>query len=130
MTNREVIEQYYVHANNGDWMAWCDLFTDDQVMDEQLAGHIKGLSTLRDMMKGMGKAYGVFQNVPKQILVDGDKAASVSHISARAAQFPDDPIEAEVMNYFELENGKIKYMSNFHDSRPFKPFLDQLANAE
>ena len=129
MTVREIIETYYLHANNGDWTAWCDLFHDDQVMDEQLAGHIEGLSILREMMAGMGEAYAVFQNKPKHILVDGNKAASVSHVSARAAAYPDTPIEAEVMNYFEIEDGKIKYMSNYHDSAPFKPFLDQIANA-
>jgi len=127
MNVKETIETYYVHANNGDWMAWCDLFDENQVMDEQLAGHIEGLATLRDMMKGMGDAYAVFQNKPKQILVDGEKAAVVSHISARASKYPDEPIEAEVMNYFEVKNGKITYMANFHDSRPFKPFLDQIS---
>ena len=129
MNVKEIIETYYVHANNGDWMAWCDLFHENQVMDEQLAGHIESLATLREMMKGMGAAYASFQNHPKQILVDGNKAAVVSHISARAAKYPDAPIEAEVMNYFEIADGKIKYMANFHDSRPFKPFLDQISGS-
>ena len=123
MTNREVIEKYYEHANAGNWDAWCDLFTDDMVMDEQLAGHIEGLATLRPMMAGMGKAYSRFQNVPKRIIVSGDEAAVVSHISAANAAGV--PIEAEVMNYFRMKNGKIAYMANFHDSVPFKPFLEQ-----
>ena len=29
------------------------------------------------------------------------------------------------MNYFRFENGKIVYMSNYHDSRPFDPFMNQ-----
>lgn len=127
MNNREIIEQYYETANAGDWMAWCDLFTDDQVMDEQLAGHVEGLETLREMMKGMGTNYAVFQNVPRHILVDGDQGAVVSHISARAAKYPDEPIEADVMNYFRFRDGKIAYMANFHDSKPFEPFLRQFA---
>lgn len=125
MNNREIIEKYYEYANAGAWDKWCDLFTDDMIMDEQLAGHIETLATLREMMKGMGASYAVFKNEVKQILVDGDKAASVSHISAKAAKFPDIPIEANVMNYFVLRDGKISYMANFHDSKPFKPFLDQ-----
>jgi hypothetical protein len=33
-------------------------------------------------------------------------------------------IEANVMNYFRFsKDGKIAYMANFHDSRPFKPVL-------
>ncbi len=57
MATTDVIDRYYVTANAGDWDAWCDLFTDDMVMDEQLAGHIEGLATLRPMMAGMGRAY-------------------------------------------------------------------------
>ena len=29
------------------------------------------------------------------------------------------------MNYFRMRDGKIAYMANFHDSVPFRPFLDQ-----
>lgn len=123
MGNREIIDKYYQHANAGDWDAWCDLFASDMVMDEQLAGHIEGLDTLRPMMAGMDKAYSKFQNVPKHILVDGDQGAAVSHISA--ANMAGEPIEAEVMNYFRFKDGKIAYMANFHDSKPFRPFLEQ-----
>jgi ketosteroid isomerase-like protein len=123
MTTRQLIDKYYEHANAGDWDAWCDLFTDDMVMDEQLAGHIEGLAALRPMMGGMDKAYSRFQNVPKRIIVSGEEAAVVSHISAANAAGV--PIEAEVMNYFRMRNGKIAYMANFHDSVPFKPFLEQ-----
>jgi ketosteroid isomerase-like protein len=127
MSNRRVIERYYETANAGQWTAWCDLFADDMVMDEQLAGRIEGLATLRPMMAGMGQAYAVFQNVPTAIMIEGDQGAVVSHISARAAKYPDEPIEADVMNYFRFRNGKISYMRNVHDSKPFAPFLRQLA---
>ncbi|OGO55117.1 MAG: hypothetical protein A2Z32_12320 [Chloroflexi bacterium RBG_16_69_14] len=123
MTTERVIDRYYETANAGEWDAWCDLFTDDMVMDEQLAGHIEGLATLRPMMGGMGRAYSRFQNVPKHIVVNGDEAAVVSHISAANAAGV--PIEANVMNYFRMRDGKIAYMANFHDSVPFRPFLDQ-----
>ena len=81
MTTREIIKKYYEYANAGEWDSWCDLFAEDMVMDEQLAGHIEGLDKLRPMMAGMGKAYSKFQNVPKHIIVDGDEAGAVSHIS-------------------------------------------------
>lgn len=126
MENREILRKYYEHANAGAWDAWCDLFADDMVMDEQLAGHIEGLATLRPMMAGMGQAYALFQNAPKDFLVDGDRGAAVSHITARAARYPDELIEAEVMNYFRFRDGKIVYMANFHDSAPFAPFLRQI----
>lgn len=122
MGTKEVIDKYYEHANAGNWDAWCDLFADNMVMDEQLAGHIEGLAKLRPMMGGMKKMYSKFQNVAKKIVVSGDEAAVVSHISA--ASPAGEPIEANVMNYFKLEKGKIAYMANFHDSRPFKPVLE------
>jgi hypothetical protein len=56
VSGREISDQYYRCANAGDWDTWCDLFTDNMVMDEQLAGHIEGLATLRAMMTGMSKA--------------------------------------------------------------------------
>jgi ketosteroid isomerase-like protein len=123
MDGKAIIDKYYEHANAGNWDAWCDLFDDDMVMDEQLAGRIETLATLRPMMAGMGKAYSKFQNVPKHIIVNGDEGAVVSHISAANAAGV--PIEAEVMNYFRFKDGKIVYMANFHDSKPFEPFLNQ-----
>ena len=128
-TSREVVDLYYKYANAGQWDAWCDLFAEDAVFDEQLAGHIEGRETLRGMMKGFPEAYAKFQNTPRHILVDGNQAAVVSHISARASKYPDEAIEAEVMNFYQFENGKIKYVANFHDSRPFTPFLKQIGAA-
>ena len=123
MTSAQIVDRYYETANAGEWDAWCDLFTDDMVMDEQLAGHIEGLATLRPMMAGMGRAYSRFQNVPRHVIVLGDEAAVVSHISAANAAGV--PIEAEVAIYFRFRDGKIAYMANFHDSAPFQPFLTQ-----
>ena len=119
MNNREIVETYYKHANANDWMAWCDLFSDDMVMDEQLAGHIDGLPKLRDMMKGMKGAFPTFQNKPKHIIVNGDEGAVVSHLSIVNAS--GQAIECDVMNYFGFKNGKISYMANFHDTKPFDP---------
>ncbi len=121
MDTKQVIDTYYQLANAGEWDAWCDLFAEDVVMDEQLAGHVEGLATLRSMMGGMD-AYASFQNVPQHIVVGGEEAAVVSHISAVAAKAPDQPIEADVMNYFVVKNGKITYLKNVHDTRPFDPF--------
>lgn len=128
-STREVVDLYYQHANAGNWDAWCDLFAPDYQMEEQLGGHIEGLDTLRGMMKGFPDVYARFQNVPRQIVVDGIHATVVSHISALASKFMDRPIEADVTNYFRIEDGKIKFMQNFHDSRPFKPFLEQIGAA-
>ncbi|MEU9890719.1 nuclear transport factor 2 family protein [Sphaerisporangium sp. NPDC051011] len=121
METREVITRYYELANAGDWDTWCDLFAPDQVMDEQLAGHVEGRETLRGMMKGFPETYASFANKPVHIVVEGEQAAVVSHISAVTTGGAS--IEAGVCNYFVVTDGLITYMSNFHDSVPFAPIL-------
>jgi ketosteroid isomerase-like protein len=120
---RDTLLAYYRTANAGDWQEWLKLFQEDVVIDEQLAGHVEGLDILRGAIGGMEKGYSRFQNVPKQMVVQGDNAAVVSHISA--ANAAGEPIEAEVTNYFQFRDGKISYMANFHDTRPFDPFVNQ-----
>ncbi len=121
MNVKEVVDSYYRLANKGDWDAWSDLFAADQVMDEQLAGHIEGRETLRGMMRGFPDMYASFTNTPRHVLVDGEQAAVVSHISAVTSG--GGRIEAEVMNYFRVVDGEIAYMANFHDTVPFRAAL-------
>ncbi len=124
MDTRQVIEKYYESVNAGDWDTWLTLFQDDVVIDEQLAGHAEGIEVLRGAVDGMKKGYSKFQNIPRHMVVEGDQAAVVSRIEA--ANAAGDPIVAPfVANYFRLRDGKIAYMANFHDSVPFRPFLDQ-----
>ncbi|MFD8813304.1 nuclear transport factor 2 family protein [Streptomyces sp. NPDC001714] len=119
MSTREVVDTYYRLANEGDWDAWCDLFAIDQTMDEQLAGHVEGRETLREMMKGFPQMYASFANVPRHVVVDGEQAAVVSDITART---PDGiTVEAAVCNYFRVRGGLITYMTNVHDTVPFAP---------
>jgi ketosteroid isomerase-like protein len=114
----EIVQRYYQLANDGDWTGWTDLFADDQVMDEQMAGHVEGQEALRQMMKGFPAMYTSFQNVPRRFVVQDDQAAVVSHISATTPR--GGSIEADVANYFRIANGRIAYMANFHDTVPFK----------
>ncbi|MEU2737301.1 nuclear transport factor 2 family protein [Streptomyces sp. NPDC007095] len=118
MPAREVLAHYYRYANSGRWDRWCDLFAESMFMDEQLAGRIEGRDKLRSMMTGMGELYASFENQPLCVLVDGNQAAVVSRITARSASGK--PIEADVMNYFRIENGLITYMANYHDTLPFQ----------
>jgi ketosteroid isomerase-like protein len=121
MNVAEIVTKYYELANQGAWDAWCDLFAPNQVMDEQLAGHIEGRETLRDMMRGFPDMYARFRNSPQHFVVDGGKAAVVSHINAVTKDGA--TIQANVSNYFEVNDGLITYMANFHDTVPFSPVL-------
>jgi ketosteroid isomerase-like protein len=118
-----IVETYYASVNRGDWDTWLSLFADDVVMDEQLAGHVEGISIMRGAVDGLKKGYSTFQNIPVHTVIDGDQACVISHISANNASGV--PIEANVANYFRLDQGKIKYMANFHDTVPFGPFVNQ-----
>ena len=120
---REVIDEYYETINKGDWDAWLTLFDTNVLVDEQLAGRVEGVAALRGALDGIRKGYSVFQNIPHRIVINGDEACVISHISA--ANAVGIPIEANVANYFRLENGRIKYMANFHDTVPFGPFVHQ-----
>ncbi|MGK7886617.1 MAG: nuclear transport factor 2 family protein [Crocosphaera sp.] len=123
MTPKEVIDKYYEYANANSWDVWLDLFAENTVLDEQLAGHIDGLPALRKIMEGFG-GYSKFQNQPRHIIVNGNEGAVVSHISAVTTSGVS--IEVGVMNYFRFdENGKIAYLANFHDTVPFQAFVEQ-----
>lgn len=123
MDSKDVIDRYYELANAGDWESWCELFARDTVIDEQLAGHIEGAHKLREMMRGFPAIYRSFINEPVHVIVSGDEAAVVSHISAVSAS--GDAIEAAVCNYFRIVNGTIAYMANYHDTAPFAPVISR-----
>lgn len=123
MNTREVVDKYYELANAGAWEPWCDLFSSDTVIDEQLAGHIEGKETLRQMMGGFPAMYRSFMNKPVHVIVAGDEAAVVSRISAVTGNGT--PIEAGVCNYFRIADDRIVYMANYHDTAPFVSVLSR-----
>jgi ketosteroid isomerase-like protein len=123
MNTQEVISKYYECVNAGDWKNWLTLFDDRIVMDEQLAGHLEGIDTLKGAVGGLEKGYSKFLMNPQQTVIDGNKACVVWHCEAANASGV--PIDAKGANFFLVENGKITYMSNFHDTRPFDPFMNQ-----
>jgi ketosteroid isomerase-like protein len=121
MSTRAVVDTYYELANAGEWDSWTDLFAADQVMDEQLAGHIEGREALRTLMKGFPGMYARFTNVPRFVVVEGEQAAVFSHISATTHDGT--TIEADVSNYFLVRGGEIAYLTNVHDTVPFAAVL-------
>lgn len=117
MKTDEVVEHYYHYVNHGQWDKWLDLFADDLEMDEQLGGHIEGIEALRKIISGINDAFPKFKNHPKHIVVNGHEAGVVSRLEITTAQGKH--IEVGVVNYFRIQHGKIAYMANFHDTRPF-----------
>lgn len=123
MDTREVVDKYFEAVNAGNWDRWLTLFDDNIVMDEQLAGRIEGIEKLRGGIAGLKKGYSKFQNHPLHVVVEGNQASAVWHIEAANANGV--PINAKGTNYFQVEDGKITYMANFHDTVPFGPFVNQ-----
>lgn len=122
-STKEVVDAYYRTVNAGDWQEWLTLFAEDIKMDEQLAGPVSGIETLRGAVGGLEKGYSKFQMHPVHTVIDGDKAAVVWH--CEAANAAGVPIDARGANYYEVKNGLITYFANFHDTVPFKPFTEQ-----
>ena len=113
MDTREVIETYYDSVNRGNCDIWPRSLTRNR-HGRALGRHIEVIGTLRGAIDGLKKGYSRFENRPRRIVVEGDQAAVVSHISA--ANAAGDPIEAEVATYFQIQNGRIMYMATLHDS--------------
>jgi ketosteroid isomerase-like protein len=113
---REIIDQYYAAVNSGDWDTWLTLFADDLVMDEQLMGHVDGIAPLREVVEGL-KTFKKFLMHPQHIVADGNEGTVVWDFEAI------DPAGKEInvkgANYFRFDKGKIAYMSNYHDTKPF-----------
>lgn len=119
----DVISRYYETVNAGKWDEWLALFADDVIVDEQLAGHLEGVSALDGAGAAIDRGYAKFQMLPLHTVIDGAQVAVIWRcIAANASGVP---IDARGANYFTVDGGKITYMANFHDTVAFKPFTDQ-----
>lgn len=123
MSTKEVINKYYDYVNEGDWNNWLTLFDDNIIMDEQLAGHLEGIKTLSGAVGGLEKGYSKFLMHPQETLIEDNQAFVIWNFEGANADGI--PIEAKGVNFFRIEDDKITYMSNFHDTRPFDPFMNQ-----
>ena len=122
MSTTEVILKYYAHVNAGDWDGWLELFDEQLVMDEQLMGHVEGLGALRDVAASLKSGFERFLMFPQHVVVEGNEAAVIWRFDAKTAKGAE--IKANGANFFRVENGKITYMSNFHDTKPFAPLSE------
>ena len=123
MDTKEVIDRYYETANAGDWDDWLTLFADDVVVDEQLAGHAEGKGAFVGAVDAIRKGYSKFLMHPEHIVIEGGQAAVMWH--CEAANRAGVPIDVRGANYFEVKDGLITYMANFHDKGAFAPYTEQ-----
>ena len=123
MSTRDIIYKYYEATNTGDWNTWLTLFDENVIMDEQIAGHAEGIGNLRDAINAIRRGYAKFQMHPLHIVIEGNQATVIWH--CEAANASSIPIEAHGANYFQVIHDKITYMSTYHDTIPFIPFINQ-----
>lgn len=123
MSTTEVILKYYANVNAGDWDTWLTLFDENLVMDEQLMGHVEGLGALADVAHSLKTGFKKFLMFPQHVVVEGNEAAVIWRFEAETAKGA--AINANGANFFRVANGKISYMSNFHDTKPFAPLAEQ-----
>jgi hypothetical protein len=72
---------------------------------------------LTKLIATLDAAYPKFREVPQHVVIDGDQACVIEHISTVTASGV--AIEVQAANYFQVTNGKITYFANVHDTAPF-----------
>lgn len=117
MTAREIIEKYFECINRRDWETWVTLFDDHVVVDEALSGHTEGIQAMKDSADGIEAQFSKFENHIQEIVVEGNKGMVVCRIEAITAGGV--PLESTGANFYKIKDGKIVYMSTFHDPTPF-----------
>ena len=117
MTTKEIIEKYFACINSRDWETWMTLFDDNVVIDEAISGHMEGIQSVRESAEGIEKGFSMFRNSIEEIVVEGNKGMVVCRIEAVTAG--GNSLESTGANFYRIENGKIVYMSSFHDTVPF-----------
>jgi ketosteroid isomerase-like protein len=121
------VNKYFEYVNTHRWDDYLTLFDEHVVVDEQLMGHLEGLEAVADGIEGL-RVQHQFTNKPLHVVVEGDEAMVVWHISAPAA-VPGGSLEVTGANYYVVRNGKIVKFSNYHDTAPFAPVLAAQAAA-
>ena len=117
MTTRELVETYFAAINNQDWETWIALFAESIVIDEALSGHMEGLEAVRQSAVGIQQGFQRFTNSIDELVVEDDRAMVVCTIDATTGAGV--PLRSTGANFYRVADGKIVYMSSFHDREPF-----------
>ncbi len=117
LTTRKVVDNYFECVNKGKWDEYIELFSDDIVMDEQLLGRVEGKKQLAEGIEGL-RNNPDFHNYPIHIVIEGKQAMAVWNIQSPKADGT--MLNIKGANYYTIEEGKISYFANFHDTAPFK----------
>jgi ketosteroid isomerase-like protein len=117
MNTRELVHAYFDLINGQNWDAWIALFAENIVIDEALSGHMEGLDAVRQSAAGIQQGFQRFTNTIDELVVEGDRAMVVCTIDATTGAGVG--LRSTGANFYRIADGKIVYMSSFHDKEPF-----------
>lgn len=117
MNTREVVEDYFKYINDGDWANWLSLFSEETIFDDAVSGRLQGLKAMQECADGMVREFAFFTNTIQEIVVEGEKCMVVCNIKAKTKSGKE--LESPGANFYHVVDGKIVYMSSYHDPRPF-----------
>lgn len=121
MNTAETIDKVFYYLNDGftkgNLDSWVELFADDFVMDEQLAGHVEGVEPIKALARGMLNGYSKWIQNPWKVITQGDEAFVFWDIEAITSNGVE--INAKGANFYRVKNGKLVYLTNCHDTVPF-----------
>lgn len=86
-------------------------------MEDALSLRLQGVAALRGSADGIKQGFKRFTNQIVEMVVEGDKALVVCRIEAETAAGV--PLESTGANFYRIRDGKIAYMSSYHDPTPF-----------
>ncbi len=117
MTTKEIITKYFDCVNSEDWDTWYTLFADDIVFDDAVSGRLEGIEAMKKSVEGITQGFDRFKNFAEETVAEGNKGMAVCRIDAVTKSGK--TLDSTGANFFRIENGKIAYMSSYHDREPF-----------
>lgn len=117
MSTKELVESYFAYINSGDWDKWLTLFTEETVFDDVVSGRLQGMEAMKECAEGMERSFESFTNNIEEIVVEGEKCMVVCKIEALTKSGKE--LISPGANFYKVKNGKIVYISSYHDPRPF-----------
>jgi ketosteroid isomerase-like protein len=117
MDTKEITNKYFDCINKQDWDEWIGLFDKNVVVDEALSGHLEGIHSMKESADGIKRSFSEFKNYIQEIVVEDNKSMVVCRIEATTSR--GFSFESTGANFYKIDNGKIIYMSSFHDKEIF-----------